>query len=158
MGTLNSGSNRRFGFFDRLSLFERVAGERSGLRGGNTTRLIFSQERLLPSFHQIAKLIPIDTGGSSLREDPVRALHLLMDMMLYLLRQHLDLGVLEFPVWRAGKQLGDQNLAAVVLDIAFIQQTGFDVTPAARIENFFFDKVCLPSRPALAFWPRLWRP
>src|SRR6516165_9183193 len=139
MGTLNSGSNRRFGFFDRLSLFERVAGERTGLRGGNATRLIFSHERLLPSFHPIAKLIHIDTGGSSLREDPIRALLLLMDVMLYLLRQRLDLCVVEFLVWRAGKQLGDQNLAAVVLDIAFIQQTGFDFTPAGRIENLFFD-------------------
>src|SRR6516164_6979872 len=139
MGTLNSGSNRRFGFFDRPSLFERVAGERTGLRGGNTIRLILSQERLLPSFHQIAKLIHIDTGGSSLREDPIRALLLLMDVMLYLFRQHLDLGVVEFLVRRAGKQLGDQHLTAVVLDIAFIQQTGLDFTPASRIENLFFD-------------------
>ena len=52
-----------------------------------------------------------------------------------------SIGVVEFLVWRAGKQLGDRNLAAVVLDIAFIQQTGFDVTPAGRIENLFFDKV-----------------
>ena len=67
----NSGSNRRFGFFDRLSLFERVAGERTRLGRRNATRLIFSQERLFPSFHQIAKLIHIETGGSGLREDPV---------------------------------------------------------------------------------------
>jgi hypothetical protein len=67
MGILNSGSNRRFGFFDRLSLSERVAGERSGLRGGNTTRLIFSQERLLPRPPRSFRILSILLSGSQSR-------------------------------------------------------------------------------------------
>src|SRR5271156_1248878 len=94
-------SNRRFVFVDRLALLERMAGERTRLRRGYTAGLIFSQDRLLSGLHATTKLSHIETCGSSLGENPLGGLLLLVNVMLYLFRQHLDLGVIEFLVWRA---------------------------------------------------------
>src|SRR5437660_558237 len=94
-------STRRYVFVDRLALFERMAGERTRLRRGYTARPIFSHNRLLSGFHAITKLSHIETCSSSLGENPHGGLLLLVNVMLYLFRQHLDLGVIEFLVWRA---------------------------------------------------------
>src|ERR1700730_11496431 len=94
-------SNRRFVFVERLALFERVAGERPRLRRGYTARLVFNQDLLLSGLHAITKLIHIETSSSGLRKDSLRTLLFLMNVMLYLFRQHLDLGVIEFLIWRA---------------------------------------------------------
>jgi hypothetical protein len=66
----------------------------------NTARLTFSQDHLLSGLHAITKLSHIETCSSSLGENPLGGLLLLVNVMLYLFRQHLDLGVIEFLVWR----------------------------------------------------------
>lgn len=78
-------------FANRLSLFERVAGEGARFRCRYPARLIFGQDRLLPRPQAITKLFCIKTDSPGLGEDPVRASFFLVNVMLYLLRQYFDL-------------------------------------------------------------------
>ena len=75
-----------------------------------------------------------------LAEHALDALLLFLDVMLDLLGQHLDLGVVKFVVGPAGLDLGDQDLGAVMLDIGFLQQIFLDLALARRIEDLFLDR------------------
>jgi hypothetical protein len=94
-------------FADRLSLFERVAGEGACLRRGYAARLVFSQNRLFPRLQAITELVHVETSSPGLGEDTVRTPFLLVNVVLYLFGQHLDLGVVEFLIlarWRGARR------------------------------------------------------
>ncbi len=86
---------------DGLAHFEVMAGKSPRFGRRQTARLELRNQLLLARQHPSAKRIHVEPSRARLSENPVRSLLFFVDMVLDLLGQHLDLGVVKFLVGTA---------------------------------------------------------
>ncbi len=100
-------------------------------------RLVGWAEQLcLASSDVLTQSVEVQVGFAHLRE---HLACLCLDVVVDVLAQHFHIGVLQWIVWRAGLDLGNQILRAGVFDLGFVDQV-FVLTKyfaRGRIEKFF---------------------
>lgn len=86
-----------------------------------------------------AERVHVEAGFLRLRKDAFHPLFLFPDMVLNLLAENLDFGIIKLVVRTAMLNLGNEHLGPIMLDISLLEHVSLDLALTRGVENFLLD-------------------